>query len=263
MQSSAWKLSWKTTDTINFKGFSIPCTSNLKSQSNQDWGIRRNTSKISYLAPYLYPILNIRNYLLVDGFIERDIGNLIKRYITDETAFLEIGCGDMSLRRFLPSGIYYNAFDLELNEYFLIKKLNDPYVNIAIASAENIPLDDDVASLIVATETFEHIPNIEQAIREIYRISKSGAMLLCTIPNNYCYKYQKKGPHSGHIHNWTFNGFINFMNDFGFKLISGDMKGWWIPFPLMLTKTSYQLPISSKDEFLNTNFIFVFEVSKP
>lgn len=263
MQSSTRKLFWKTTETIEFRGFSIPCARNLKSQSNQGWGLRKNTSKISYLAPYLYKIVNISNYLLVDGFIERDIGNLIKRYTTHETTFLEIGCGDMGLRRFLPSGIYYNAFDLELNDYFLLKKLKDPYVNIAIASAENIPLDEDVASLIVATETFEHIPNINQAIKEIYRISKNDAILLCTIPNNYCYKYQKKGPHSGHIHNWTFNGFINFMNDLGFKLLSGGMKGWWIPFPLMLTKTSYQLPITSKDEFLNTNFIFVFKVLKP
>jgi SAM-dependent methyltransferase len=211
-QPNIMKLKWKTKKTLNLEQFQIPCANDLKSQCNQDWGIRRTTSRISFLYPLLYPIFKIHQDLFVDGFIEREIGNQIKRFLTDETIFLEIGCGDMSLRRFLPYGVFYNAFDLEFNEYHLKRKLNDPYVNIAIASAENIPLDSNIASLIIATETFEHIPDIDKAIMEIYRISKNGAKLLCTIPNNYCFKYQKKGPHMGHIHSWTFNEFINFMS---------------------------------------------------
>jgi len=40
------------------------------------------------------------------------------------------------------------------------------------------------------------------------------------------------------------------------------MKGFWIPITISPGKASYQLPISSKNEFYNTNFFFVFKKPK-
>ena len=105
-------------------------------------------------------------------------------------------------------------------------------------------------------------PEIDTAVNEIRRTAMPGAVFICSIPNNYCYKYDKKGPHTGHINNWTYDGFIEYMKKNGFELIDGFMKGKWIPFPLWMTKTSYQLPISSKSEYHNTNFFYVFKVVK-
>ena len=169
----------------------------------------------------------------------------------------------MSLRRYLPRNIYYNAHDLLFSEFQLKRVLKaGNRINIAIASATKIPLGSNFASLIVSTECFEHIENVDLAMDEIHRVSVGGAKLICSIPNNYCYKYHKKGPHTEHINNWSYNGFIEFMASHNYKFLNGYMKGFWIPLPLWLTKKSFQLPISSTDEYYNTNFFYIFEVIK-
>jgi len=250
------KLHWKTDSGITIADYLIP--SSLPPAHNIS--IRKDTSIKSYVKKAAWPILNLRNSSLVDGFIEREIGKWISSLIKIDTVFLEVGCGDMSLRRYLPKSTYYNAFDISLSE-FHIKRVSKERRrnNIAIASATDIPLDSNIVSLIVSTECFEHIPEIELAVKEIHRIAMPGGRLLCSIPNNYCYKYQKKGPHEDHINNWTFQGFRQFMSRHGFRFLKGHQKGFWIPLP---GRTSYQLPFCSRKEYYNTNFFYMFEVLK-
>ncbi len=77
-----------------------------------------------------------------------------------------------------------------------------------------------------------------------------------------CNKYKKKGPYGYHINKWKNEEFIEYMKSNKFEYIEGIMKGKWIPFPLWITGTSYQLPLSSKSEYYNTNFFYVFRVTK-
>lgn len=253
------KLSWTTTNRISMGRHDIPCSENLHDQRYQAAGIRRASMPKLIVKRILWPAFKLRNDLFVDGFIERDIGRWIKEFVTDNTVFLEIGCGDMSLNRFLPKSICYNAFDLALSEFHLRRILeNRNNVNVALASATNIPLESNSVSLIVATQCFEYIQEIDCAMDEIHRVATPGAKLICSISNNYCYKYQKKGPNPGHVNNWTYDGFKEFMTSHNFKFLKGYRKGLWIPLPLWLTNISYQLPISSNNEFYNTNFFYVF-----
>ena len=257
------KIEWKTNTNETVCEYLVPYVPNLVDGYNQRSGIIRNSKPQLMLKYTIWPLFKFCSDLLVDGFIEWEIGKLIKKYITKNSAFLEIGCGDMSLRRFVPSNLWYNALDLELSDFHIIKALRSKQkVNLVLASATKIPASSSIASLIVSTETFEHIPEIDKAIQEIYRIATPDATIICSIPNNYCYKYKKKGPHSGHINNWTYEGFIKYMKTHHFEFVEGFMKGKWIPFPLWMTKTSYQLPFSSKSEYYNTNFFYVFRASK-
>jgi SAM-dependent methyltransferase len=172
----------------------------------------------------------------------------------------------MSLRRFLPQHICYNALDISLSEFHLTRVLKEPrYNNIAAASATNIPVESNAVNLIVSTECFEHISGVERAVDEIWRISMPRARLICSIPNSYCIMYQKLGPHPEHINHWTFGGFIKFMNSHNFRFIKGFTKGFWVPIP-WLRRTGYtpgyQLPISCSNEAYQCNFFYVFEVVK-
>lgn len=85
-------------------------------------------------------------------------------------------------------------------------------------------------------ETFGNIPQINKAIKEIYRIAIPWAKLICCIPNGYCYKYFKKGPNPYQFNKWTYDGFIEYMKSYHFEFVEGFMKGRWIPFPLWATK---------------------------
>ena len=257
------KLNWTTTKKVSVGKYSIPCSEDLQDQINHVAGIRMGFKSKLILKTILWPAFKLKTDLFVDGFIERGIGRYIKELLTDDTVFLEVGCGDMSLRRFLPKNICYNAFDLSLSEFHLRRVLGKGNnINVALASATNIPLESNTVSLVVSTECFEHIPEIDRVMEEIHRVAMPGAKLICTIPNNYCYKYQKKGPHAEHVNNWTYDSFEEFMLSHNFKYLKGYMKGLWIPTPLWLARTSYQLPISSSNEFYNTNFFYMFTIIK-
>lgn len=257
------RVKWITDKVITLDKYEIPVADNLTDQVNQQVGIYKDTKLIKIVKMFAWPLVNLKEFFLSDGFIEVEAGKWIKQYVTKDTVFLEVGCGSMNLKRFLPATICYNAFDVLFSEFHLLRVLKkDKNINLCIASATEIPIESNTVSLIVSTECFEHIPEIEKAISEIQRIAVPNAKLICSIPNNYCYKYKKKGPHPGHINNWAYDEFIKFMGDHGFQLLNGYMKGFWISLPLWLTKVSCQLPLTSKKEFYNTNFFFVFDVIK-
>lgn len=256
------KIEWTTDNYVLVNEHKILCVNNLKDGYNQGAGIKRLSELQIIIRIILWPLFKFYSGFLIDGFIERNTGTLIHKYILETTTFIEIGCGDMSLKKYLPKNIFYNALDLEISEFHIRRNINSKNINIILASATDIPADSNIASMIVSTETFEHIPEIEKAIKEIHRIAKPNAKVICSIPNNFCYKYKRKGAHKGHINNWTYEGFIKFMNLNGFELLEGYMKGFWLPLPLWFTKTSYQLPIASRLEYYNTNFFFVFNVTK-
>lgn len=256
------RLGFKLNQTLKVGDYNVLYDPKLSDQKNQiaESGIRRDSKLKGFIKTILWPAFSLRSYLLVDGFIKIEVGKLIKKYIRDDTIFLEVGCGNMSLRRFLPKSLCYSAFDISLSEFQLKRALREgERINIALFSATTIPLDSSTVSLIVSTGVFEHILDIDKALSEIYRVLKPEGILIVRIPNNYCYKYQKKGPHPEHVTNWSFNGFKEYMNQHSFKCLEGYMKGYWIPLPLWLTKISYQLPIVSKEEFYNTDFFFVFQ----
>jgi SAM-dependent methyltransferase len=257
------RIEWQTSTFQIVERHKIPCVADLEKGFHQGSGIKRNAKIKLLLKQAVWPFWKFRTDLLVDGFVEKEIGRLIRRYFERGSVFLDIGCGDMSLRRYIPRDSWYNAIDIELSDFHLKRVLRKSrHVNVALASATKIPVETGTVSVIVSTETFEHIPEIDRAINEIYRISTHDARLICSIPNNYSYKYTRLGPHEGHVNNWTFDGFIDFMKSHNFDFVKGFMKGWWIPFPLWITETTYQLPLSSRSEFLNTNFFYVFKIRK-
>lgn len=257
------KVQWRTSKYEYLGDYAIPCVDKLERGYNQGSGIRRDSRMALMAKRMLWPLFKLFKDLLLDGFIERETGKLIRKYMLRETVFLGIGCGDMSLRKYISRKMFYNALDLEMSELHLRRILPQENVNIVLGSVTNIPAASNSVSMIVSTETFKHIPEIKKAMEEIYRVALPNGILICSIPNNFCYKYRKKGSHRSHVNSWTFEGFIKLMKSHGFEFVEGSMKGWWLPLPLWITRTSYQLAFSSKSEYYNTNFFYVFKAAKP
>lgn len=252
------KLEWNTSKKIIFKDrWKVPLGEEVP--SNPIW---QHPSFIRKLLPVLKPLDHYRNYVFVDGFVYKIIGNWIRDNISEDTTFLDIGCGDLILKRQLPKHVIYNAFDIRFSEYVLDLAVRLDSVNIAIASATKIPLKSNQVSMITSTNVLEHIPEIDRALEEINRIAKPDSLFLVCIPNNYCYKYFVKGQHEDHCNSWTYDGFINYVESFGFQIVEGLKKGWWIPFSKNIGNTSYHIPITSSHEYYNTCFFYVFKTQK-
>lgn len=258
------RLKWQTTRTVAIAGHHIPCADEIAISAHgaesighaQTAGVRADTALNAKLKTVAWPLYELRSKWLCDGFIERWAGRQIRRLVDSGTTMIEIGCGRGRLVDYLPAGVPYNGFDIAFSEFQLRRLLkNRPSVNIALIDCKAIPLPPKCADLLVSTEVFEHIPGVESAISELIRVARPGAHLVCSIPNNYARKYEVKGPHPDHVNSWTFHEFKDLMADLGWSCQMSTMIGRWIP---VGTHTSYQLPLTSKHEKLNTNFLYVF-----
>ncbi|OLE74415.1 hypothetical protein AUG19_08720 [archaeon 13_1_20CM_2_54_9] len=257
------RLRWKIEGHVTVGTYSVPSVENASTGGVWLVGIRPDSARAARLKRLVWPLVKLRDDLLVDGFIEWVVGKWIRDAATAATTFLEIGCGDMSLSRFLRDDVCYNAFDVSLSEFHLVRLLRRrPSSNIAIASVTEIPLESQVASLIVSTQVLEYVQEIDRALEEIYRIATPGAKFVCSIANGHSIKYRVKGVHPGHVNRWTYRSFCDLMATHKFRLLEGLMSGFWIPLPSVITRTSYALPISAHEEANNTHFLFMFEIEK-
>jgi SAM-dependent methyltransferase len=260
------RLAWRTSRTVAVGPHQVPCAEDLPGQANHPGGIRRDYPGMRLVKTIAWPVVCLRDYLVIDGFIEWTVGRWIRQLAQSRADFLEVGCGNMSLRKYLPAGVCYNGFDLSLAEFHLLRVLKaSPDVNVALASATAIPLPDNCADLLASTEVLEHIPEIDKAVDEIRRVARPGARFVCSIPNNYGRKYAVKGANREHVNNWTYDEFVACMGNRGFRLVRGLRKGYWIPLPGWLArrmKASYQLPLKPAREYDCTNFFCDFEVQK-
>jgi len=80
------------------------------------------------------------------------------------------------------------------------------------ADATNLPFRSDVASLVVATEVMEHLPEPQKALAEMNRVLETGGYLLMTVPliwgvHDYI-DYQR----------WTARGLREMLNRHGFDV---------------------------------------------
>jgi len=251
---------WRCKKYIKFEEALIPIS--IPNDANR---IRTTTQFQKILYRILIKPYRLTNRLFVDGYIAQNVGKWIKRYSLESDIILDVGCGDMRLYKHIPRDRFYYAFDISMNELFLREGLSKNSGNLyfAFASATTIPLDSNVANIVICTEVLEHIPEYQKVIKELYRVIAPRGMLLISIPNNFCQKYQIKGQHADHCNRWSYEEFVNLIKQSKFDLIEGFMIGKWLRLPLLWRgKTSYTLPLSSEREFYNSSFLYAFRARK-
>lgn len=91
---------------------------------------------------------------------------------------LIIGCGGRQDANIFDKGVY--AFDLSWYAVSKIKKTN--FLKF-VGNSLDIPLPNNSFDVIICSEVLEHIPNVDRAVREIYRIIKPSGTLIVSSPN--------------------------------------------------------------------------------
>lgn len=210
-----------------------------------------------------WPFVRMHDLLLVTGFLERAIARWLRKHTSSSSVVLEIGAGPLAMGCRLHKGSCYNALDIAYSEFALRRALK-PRANInpMIASATSMPIESSTVDFIISKEMFMYIPELEKALDEIHRVLKPGGKLACTIGNIRSYKYARKGISHDFANNFSFEEFKALVESRSFRCVEAFMKGYWIPFPLWLTKTTLNLPITSREEYYNTNFLYLFEAVK-
>ena len=128
---------------------------------------------------FLHPALireNMDRYIVRSGILRA-----LKAFLPQcKGVLLDIGCGEMPYKSFmmnLNKGITtYIGLDIKNPKYQQNIK-PDLYWD-----GRHIPLDDNSVDCAMATELFEHLPDVEAVLKEVLRVLIPGGSLFFTVP---------------------------------------------------------------------------------
>ncbi len=93
---------------------------------------------------------------------------------------MDLGCGEMPYRQYLIDKnkkiTKYIGVDVDYNQYHRSIKPD------IIWNGETIDIENEEIDTVLATELFEHLPNIEITLREIKRVLSKEGILFFTVP---------------------------------------------------------------------------------
>lgn len=93
-------------------------------------------------------------------------------------AVLDVGCGEMPFRAYLPKGTRYVGLDVAEAVSFGMRDHPD----IVMFDGVTIPFDDNSWDNILCTEVLEHTIDPAALIAEMLRVLRPGGTLLVTVP---------------------------------------------------------------------------------
>ena len=143
---------------------------------------------------------------------------LLKKQIKNNSHFisgivLDAGSGD---------GNRYKSF-FKFEKYLTLDIRPDSGTDI-VGSVENIPFETGSIDSIISTQVLEHVKNPAKAVREFYRILKSGGYCLITAPQ---LNELHEEPHD--YFRFTKYGLEEIFSHAGFKIILMERRGgFWV-----------------------------------
>jgi ubiquinone/menaquinone biosynthesis C-methylase UbiE len=134
---------------------------------------------------------DIESYYLRSGLSVRLIEKL--RVMAVENAvrsknkdlILEVGVGGGHVLEKIGQG---RLIGIDISDTMLVKakkRLEHRKVILIKANAEILPFPEKVFHKVICTEVLEHVQDPKQVIAEIVRVSKPGAVVIISIPNDY------------------------------------------------------------------------------
>ncbi|MHA2217784.1 MAG: class I SAM-dependent methyltransferase [Candidatus Hodarchaeales archaeon] len=105
-----------------------------------------------------------------------------------ERPILDLGCGEGIFASVLFDEPVDTGIDINLNELVAARRYSN-HIELIYCSADNIPKPDSYYSTIFSNSVLEHIPNIEQVLKESERLLTPSGHLYVTLPTNYFEQY--------------------------------------------------------------------------
>lgn len=96
---------------------------------------------------------------------------------------LDIGCGDGLFATICFSAKFQFGLDLNPHEVARCQR-RGAYEKVIGCDARKIPMDTESVLTVFSNGAFEHIPELPDALKEIFRVLKPGGTLIFTLPNH-------------------------------------------------------------------------------
>lgn len=148
--------------------------------------------------------------------------SLYQSYKPFKRPILDIGCGDGFFAQvaFKKVDVGIDVDSKSLKE----ARRRKVYLKIKHYGGRRIPYPDGYFSTILCNSTFEHIPNLDEVLNEVSRVSKKGGMLYFTVPTNMWPKYLFGTFLLGRLYEMIFNKVQRHQNLYSLKTWSRSLS---------------------------------------
>tara|TARA_B100001250_G_C19769852_1_gene776585 strand:- start:439 stop:1251 length:813 start_codon:yes stop_codon:yes gene_type:complete len=183
---------------------------------------------------------------LVDNHESYDHWDFLKERgnVTGKEKLLDFGCGTGPHRtRVEQMGYQWTGIDIGDSQEALSR---NKALEVIIYDGRRIPIKDESFDIVLSTQTFEHVQDLEITFSEISRIMKKGGQLIGSTSHSELY-------HSRSTFNYSPYGFKILVEKYGMKLekIHPGIDGLTIGIRTLLRHLGYQKPVEIANKMFN------------
>ena len=177
--------------------------------------------------------------------------NFTKHKINEEDGLmLDVGCGEgrhiFGVMQSYPNmkciGIDPHKESLQKAEegYEYFESISNAGAEFMEASAYSLPFNENTFDLVVCSEVLEHLHQYNDAIKEVYRVLKTGGKFYASVPASWpekiCWALSKdyQNQPGGHLRIFNQKNLVKEIETRGFKLLSKEKfhsihaPYWWL-----------------------------------
>lgn len=121
-----------------------------------------------------------RQNVLSPSTLSLERHRLLWLYLNRETDFFT---APKKVLHFAPEQAFYKRFRKQANLEYITTDLESPLADVK-ADICNLPFESDAFDVILCNHVLEHIPDDTQAMKELFRVLKPGAMGIFQIPQD-------------------------------------------------------------------------------
>jgi SAM-dependent methyltransferase len=168
---------------------------------------------------------------------------MLSRFLTPETVFLEIGAGDCSLTLEVSRRVR-KCYALDVSREIL-SGVHDPKIETVLSDGCSVPIPRDAVTLAYSFQVMEHIhpDDALEQLRNLYAVVAPGGSYFCVTPNRL------NGPHDVskffdtvargfHLKEYTLSELEKLFREVGFRRVEAyaSVRGRSVRLPLGLVK---------------------------
>jgi len=173
------------------------------------------------------------------GWYRLETGELFDGFkITEDDIVLDVGCGEGNAVLFCAkqgAHVVFSDVDAAKIKALTEQALATPARKVEgfVSDSTPLPLPDEYATKILATEMLEHTPNPESILAELVRVGKPGARYLITVPDARSEMLQKPVADPvyfstpNHIQIFDKDRFVRLVESAGLKVERYDTWGFY------------------------------------
>ena len=168
---------------------------------------------------------------------------LLKRFLNNESTFLEVGAGDCALSLEVAKYVK-TVYAVDVSEHITHNELLPQNFNLIISDGCSIPVSENSISIAYSDQLLEHL-HPEDALdhlQNIYKVLCPGGIYICITPNRFCgphdvSKYYDDIATGFHLKEYTVTELRDLFRRVGFVDIDSYIwgKGIYIKFPLFIS----------------------------